>query len=160
MDKARKIDILYKRAKGQPTNATKAELSELRKYKVDRDEDDTITTRANIKAYVEAVDQGSRRSFDDWCKDKRKGDKRYNSGKAKGMDSYDKEKVLANIFVGWLFWGMAIYWLRKGTVPAGSCAVAGIVISAVVFFAKRKWSPVTNLALPLAIALLAYTYMQ
>ena len=56
MDKARKIDILYKRAKGQPTNATKAELSELRKYKVDRDEDDTITTRANIKAYVEAVD--------------------------------------------------------------------------------------------------------
>ena len=55
MNKTTKINLLYKKAHGQPLS--KDEERELFKYKVDSD-DGQIATRNNIAAYVDAVDQG------------------------------------------------------------------------------------------------------
>ena len=90
MNQARKTDLLYKKAKGQPVNMSDEERRELRRYKVETD-DGYFTTRANISAYVKAVDQGYHLSFYDWCMSNKKADKRRKGSSAKELAADDRQ---------------------------------------------------------------------
>ena len=152
MTKARKIDVLYRMAKGQPTDASLEELQELRKYKVSARADADIATRANITNYVSAVDNGYRLSFYDWCANNLQGDRRRKSGRAEEIASANKAQSTATIFIGWLVWGIAIYWMFGGSIPVGACAVIGAAVSFVLQRCFRRWALFTVIILPIVIA--------
>ena len=81
MNRARKVDLLYRRAKGQSMNATQAEVQELARYKVRSGENQRLATKTNIESYVRAVDSGSCKvSFEDYCWNNGKADRRRKGG--------------------------------------------------------------------------------
>ena len=151
MTKARKIDILYKRAKGQSCNVTPTEEQELYMYKVDEKEGDFYTTRANITDYVTAVDNGCRLPFYDWCMNNGRADKRRKGSSEKAIAQRSNEKTGAGMMVGWLTWGAAIYWICNEQIPVVVCAVAGAIISYVLTRNARKSLGFTILVLPLLL---------
>ena len=52
MNKARKTELLYQKAKGRPMNITEKERRELSRYRVRANEGSFYATKANISAYV------------------------------------------------------------------------------------------------------------
>lgn len=155
MNKSRKISLLYQKAHGKGTNATSEEQRELRKYRVCAD-DGNYATKANIGAYVNAVDNGCRLSFYDWCMNNHKMDRRRRGSSESEMAADNRDRSISVMMFGWLLWGMAIYWTFHGTLKVGTCAVAGAVLSAVLLHLNRRWAGFTIILLPLIIAAVAY----
>lgn len=158
MTKARKVDILYRMAKGQRTDASTAELQELRKYKVSAD-DANVATRANITNYVSAVDNGYRLSFYDWCANNLQGDRRRKGGSAKAIANANKEQSMATVFIGWLVWGIAFYWIFGGGVSVVACAIIGAIVSFVLQRCFRRAAGFTLIVLPIILAVIFGIYI-
>lgn len=154
MTNTRKEQLLYQKAHGQGMNASPAEQRELRKYKVDTD-DGNYATKANIRAYIKAVDGGYPLSFYDYCRNNRKGDRRRKGHSEEEMASSNREQTIAVMMMGWLVWGVALYWIFRGSQSVGSCAIMGAIISAVLQRVSRKWAGVTCFLLPCVIAAIA-----
>lgn len=154
MRKARKVEILYRMAKGQATDASLQELQELRRYKVSAGADADYATRANITNYVAAVDNGYHLSFYDWCANNLQGDRRRKSGSAEEIAATNKAQSNATVFMGGLVWGIAIYWMFGGEVAVGACAVIGAVIAYVLQRCFRRWAMFTLFILPIVIAVI------
>lgn len=155
MTKTRKVELLYKKAKGQTMNAMPEELRELKKYKVDFNEVDLYVKKANISAYVSAVDNnGFRRSFYDFCRDNRVADRRRKGSSEEDIAGYDRDQKISTIFIGWLTWGIAVYWMFHGSLSVGTCAVMGIIISLCLFKFSRKNVFLTVLILPIVLAVI------
>lgn len=152
MNRERKVELLYRKAKGQSMNASPAEIQELSRYGVDFDEGDFITTRKNIADYVKAVDNGCRTSFYDWCMNNNRADRRRKGGSEAELQTFGKQQTGAVMFVGWLTWGMAIYWFFQAEVSVGICAVLGAVISVALFKCTRKVAMFTVILLPIILA--------
>lgn len=151
MNKARKVDLLYKRAKGQYTDGSQAEWNELKQYKVGS-EGDFYVTRANVSEYVTAVDNGYRKSFYDWCLDNNKADRRMKGSDEAQMAKLSGQQNKAVLFAGWLTWGIALYWIFGGVFPVGICAVAGALLSLALFKCARKQAVLTLIIIPLGLA--------
>lgn len=154
MTKARKVEILYRIAKGQSSNASREELQEIRKYKVTAGENVNYVTRANITNYVLAVDNGYRLSFYDWCANNLQGDRRRKGGSAAEISVDNKNKSIATVLMGWLVWGIAIYWMLGGEVSVGACAIIGAVVAYILQKCFRRWAMFTLFILPIIIAVL------
>lgn len=157
MTRKRKENLLYKMAKGQPCDATLEELQELRKYKVDSEWDEKLATHDTISKYISAVDNGYRLSFYDWCKNNLQGDRRRTSGKVDYIASENKSESMAAVSLGWLLWGLAVYWGAKEQMSVGSCAVAGAIISYILQKCFRKQAFFTLFILPCILAVLFAT---
>ena len=149
MNKSTKIDLLYKKAHGY--NLTIEEAKELRKYKVDAD-DANIATRANVTAYVNAVDRGYSLSFYDYCANNLKGDRRRRGGKAEEIADFNKSQSLATLFMGWLVWGIALYWMADGNNSVGTSAIMGAVVAFILQKCTRKYAMFTLFLLPIILA--------
>lgn len=154
MTKARKIDILYRKAKGQDNFVSKEELQELRKYKIVAGADADYATRANISKYVTAVDNGYRLSFCDWCANNLQGDRRKKSGRAAEIARTNKDQSIATVFIGWLIWGIAFYWIFNEGVPVGTCAILGAIVSFVLQRCFRRLAGFTLIVLPVVLAVI------
>ena len=154
MTKARKVEILYRMAKGHATDASLQELQELRKYKVSAGADADYATRANITNYVSAVDNGYRLSFYDWCANNLQGDRRRKGGSAEEIAATNKAQSNATVFMGWLVWGIAIYWILGGKAAVGVCAIIGAVVAFVLQRCFRRGAMFTLFILPIAIAVI------
>lgn len=154
MTNTRKEQLLYQKAHGQGINASPEEKRDLRKYKVDTD-DGNYATKANIRAYIKAVDSGYHLSFYDYCCNNRKGDRRRKGSSEKEMASHNREQTIAAMMVGWLVWGVALYWAFGQRQSVGSCAIMGAIISAVLQRLGRKWAMFTCFVLPCVIAVIA-----
>ena len=154
MTNTRKEQLLYQKAHGQGINASPEEKRELRKYKVDTD-DGNYATKANIRAYIKAVDSGYHLSFYDYCCNNRKGDRRRKGHSEKEMASNNREQTISVMLIGWLIWGVALYWIFRGNQSVGACAIMGAIISAVLRQVSRKWAWFTCFLLPCVIAAIA-----
>lgn len=153
MNKTRKIELLYQKAKGQQLSASPAEMRELRKYKIKAGEGDFYTTKANIRAYVTEVDnEGYRLSFYDWCMNHKKADRRRRGSSEKDMAKENQAMNMSAVFWGWLVWGVAIYWMFNGRLTVGSCAIAGAIVSVVLINCARRWIGFTLFLLPAILA--------
>lgn len=129
MTTARKVNLLYKKAHGQTMDASAEEKRELRKYHVARD-DGFYATKANLKDYVNAVDNHKTVvTFATYCQNRGKADKRRSGSSKEEMESDNRTSGFASIFVGWLTWGMAVYWIFKGHLTVGQSIVIACVIS-------------------------------
>lgn len=155
MNKTRKIELLYQRAHGQGANIGAEEQKELRKYKVSSS-DGYYATKANIRAYVGAVDEGCRLSFYDWCQNNLKADRRRKGSSEREMAQDNRMQGVGAILLGWLEWGIAIYWMFHGAIPAGSCAVVGAIISVILYRLNRSMIVFTLFLLPIILALVFY----
>lgn len=154
MTKARKIDILYRMAKGQATNAMPEEIQELRRYKVSAGADSDWATRTNITNYVTAVDNGCLLSFYDWCANNLQGDRRRKSGRAEEIAASNRAQSTATILAGWLVWGVAIYWMFQGSLSVRICAVIGAVVAFLLQKCARRLAGFTLFILPIVLAAL------
>lgn len=152
LNKARKTELLFQKAKGQRINATPTEMIELRKYKIDADESSFYATKSNISAYITAVDNGCRISFYDWCMNNKKADRRRKGSSEKDISNFNKTKSMSFMFIGWLTWGIALYWMSHGSISVGVCAIAGAVISFILSKFARKTAGLTLLLLPIILA--------
>lgn len=152
MNKSRKIELLYRKAKGQRIDADASEIQQLRKYKVDAG-DGNYATKANIASYVSAVDSGCRLSFYDWCMNNLKADRRRKGSSENEMAATNRGNNFNAIFVGWLIWGIAIYWIFNGAITAGACAVAGAIVSIILYNKSRRSAPFTLYILPIVLAI-------
>lgn len=159
MTKARKVDILYRMAKGQRTDASSEELMELRKYKICAGDDANCATRANITNYVAAVDNGYRLSFYDWCANNLQGDRRKKSGRTASIARANKEQSFGSVFVGWLVWGLALYWIFDGAISAAVCAIMGAVVAFVLQRCSRRLAGFTLIILPIILAVIFALYI-
>ena len=148
MTKARKVELLYCKAKGKDLKATPEEIKEISRYKVDYDEG-SYATKANIGAYVTAIDKGSRRSFYDWCIDNGKGDRRRREGRAETIREDDKWEAVRCVFVGTIFWSVALYMLL-----GGSAIFLAAVISFILYKVRRDHVGITMIILPIVLACL------
>jgi hypothetical protein len=151
---SRKVDLLYKKAHGQGMDASAAEKRELGRYKVQSD-DGNLATKANISAYVKAVDGGYPFSFYDWCMNNKKADRRRKGSSAGEMAAKNRSDSIGVMLIGWLFWGLAVYWVLNGAVSAGGCAVIGAIIAAVLYKCSRRYAGLTVVLLPIIIAVVA-----
>lgn len=132
MNKQRKVDLLYKKARGLVVDATSAEKAELRKYKVDSNEDSFFATKTNISSYVYAVDNGSKQSFYDWCFKNNKADRRRKGGSVDSMESYQGSTLGAGVLLGVLFWGSYF------VVGCGANILVGGLLGGVISFIFTK----------------------
>lgn len=153
MDKGTKVNILYKIAMGQPVSLSPAEKKELNKYKVNH-VGKPLTTKANISQYITAVDRGYYKGFYDWCLDNNKGDRRTKGGSVESIKSFNRGQNAGVVFIGWLTWGLAIYWIFKGSLSVGGCAIAGAIVSVVIFRLKREAAGFTCILLPVILAVI------
>lgn len=151
MNKNTKVSLLYQIAHGQQVSAE--ERRELKKYKVYAD-DTNYATRANIAAYVNAVDGGYRLSFYDWCMNNCKMDRRRKGSSEREMAANNRYMGIGAMMLGWLIWGMAIYWMFHGTLTVGVCAVAGAVVSAILMRLNRRLAGFTLFLLPIILAVI------
>jgi hypothetical protein len=158
MTKENKVDILYKMAMGQSVSLTASERKELSKYDV-RTTGKPYTTKGNIRQYISDADKGYKKSFYDWCVDNGKGDRRLKGGQKEAIRNDDKQETFVWAFMGWLFWGVAFYWILGGQAPAGVCAVLGAIASVVIFKMNRASSLETCFILPLLITCVFYLYI-
>lgn len=151
MNKSRKIDLLYSKAKGRGYNASAAEMQELRKYRVQENEGSFYTTKSNISQYVTAVDNGCRTSFYDWCMNNNKADKRRYGSDERSMKSYDRFSVAGSIVLGAMAWSAPIYQLMGSSFDAKFGLIAGGFISFVLYKVARRWTIFTSLILPIIL---------
>lgn len=131
MNKTQKINALYKMAQGQQVELSPKDKIGLMKYRID-DTSDFFLTKNNIAEYVDAVDKGCVLSFDMWCRNHHKADRRRKGSSEKDMAATNRYSTVAVMMFGWLTWGMAIYSLiggRSGNV--GGCAIMGLIIAAI-----------------------------
>lgn len=154
MTLARKEQLLYQKAHGQGMDASPAEQRELRKYKVDAG-DGAWATKSNLRAYIKAVDGGYHLSFYDYCQNNHKGDRRRKGHSEKEMASDNREKSIGVILIGWLTWGVAIYWVTGQALPVGMCAIAGAIVSVILYRLNRGLAGFTLIFLPLIVAYIA-----
>lgn len=157
MKKDRKIDLLYRKAKGQGWNhASQAEIQELRKYKVDAD-DGYYATKANISAYVSDVDRGRwNHSFYDWCRENKKADRRRTGSGEAEMAQFNNAQNKSVIFIGGFIWGIALYWLMGESASVVGCLVMGALIALGLFKISRKRVAFTVVGLPIILAAALY----
>lgn len=153
MNNARKVTLLYQKAHGQSIDASPEERRELKKYRVSSD-DSKFATRANVSAYVKAVDDGYRLSFYDWCRNYHKADRRRKGSSKEEMSSENFLDGIGAMIFGWLTWGMAIYWMCHGSVDTGSCAIVGAIVSVILSRASRRRVFFTLFLLPILLAVL------
>lgn len=153
MNKARKVDLLYKIAHRQSVNITAAEQKELRKYKVYED-DANYATKSNLSSYVNEVDKGYRLSFYDWCQNNYKADRRRKGSSQREMAANNRDNSISAMLLGWLVWGMAIYWMFKGALSVGACAIAGAIVAAILLHLNRRMAGFTLFLLPIIIAVI------
>lgn len=152
MNKTRKIDLLYRKAKGQGFNASPEEIRELRKYKVEAGADASYATKANIRDYVTAVDGGACfGSFYDWCMNNKRADRRRRGSSEKEIASFNRSQSMGAAFLGWLTWGVAIYWIFDERISVNQCAVLGAIVSILLQRYSRKWAAFTLFLLPLIL---------
>lgn len=154
MNKSKKVELLYMKARGKQISVSSDEAKELRKYKIGFNEGDFYTTKANIRDYVTAVDNGYRLSFCDWCFNHGKADKRRKGSSAKEIAKKNNEMGLSAMFLGWLPWGMALYWMTGGGLSVGESVVGAVIISFILSKCTRKWAFMTLFILPLMLAVL------
>ena len=150
MTNKRKEDLLYQKARGQGMDASSAEQKELHKYKITAD-DGVWATRANIRAYIKAVDSGSHLPFYDWCMNNHKADRRRKGSSKSEMASQNRWDGAGVMMLGWLTWGVTIYWIANQRLPVGTCAIAGAVLSVVLFRLNRRLAGFTLFLLPILI---------
>jgi hypothetical protein len=150
MNKSRKVTLLYQMARGQRVSVSSDEAKELKKYKISYNEG-TLATKKNIADYITAVDNGSRSSFYDWCIKNRRADRRYKGNSAEELESYDSAGTISAIMIGWLTWGMALYWMLHGTMPVNQCIIAGMVVSVILYKVARQWAGFTIFLLPIIL---------
>jgi len=151
MNKSRKEELLYKKAKGQFLNISTEEQKELKPYKVDRT-DASFATHSNIKEYIVAVDKGCKISFYDWCMNNCKADRRVNGASKEEMISRKRGEVIAAAAFGWLSWGAAVYWMFNGRLSVGACSIVGAIISIILYKRAREWVMFTLFLLPIILA--------
>lgn len=151
MTKGKKIELLYNIAKGNPVNISATERKELRKYKVEYSEYAFYTTKKNIAAYVEAVDSGNMLAFRDWCRNNGYADRR-----RAGSDKASMKKDVRQELLSWAFGGSILWIICLGTLKGSLKGVLlpAALISVFMCFVSRKYVRVTNVVLPLAIAIL------
>ncbi len=152
MTKDRKVELLYRRARGESLNLTNQEQIELRKYKVSMNESSFYVTKANIQDYVSAVDRGSYQTFSDWCQDHMRADRRRRGSSEKAMAAENSRQKLNVAWFGWLVWGLALYWLFGGALHVLGSAILGIGASLGTFkLFGRKAAPFTQILLPVIL---------
>ena len=156
MNKTRKVDLLYAKAKGQASNATTQELLELKKYRVASNEESFYVTKANISAYVTAVDKGYPLSYYDWCVSNGKADRRRKGSSEEAIKSNDKSNTIGAVVAGFFLWALAIYWLTNGAISPVASLVIGAVVSLVLFKLSRKAAGFTLVFLPIILAVIAF----
>lgn len=156
MNKSRKIELLYKKAKGQSYDASPEEKTELRKYKIAKDEGSFYTTKDNIRDYISAVDHGCQISFYDWCMNNHRADRRRKYSSENEMRKSEQESKYAVGFIGWFTWGVAIYWLFHGSISVMICGLAGAVVSGILHKMARRWVVFTLVLLPATLAVIAF----
>lgn len=155
MNKTRKVDLLHKVAHGQGFLGSAEEKRELKKYKVTSG-DSYHATKANLSAYVSAVDSGYRLSFYDWAMNNCKADRRRKGSSEAEMAQFNKDQGISAMLMGWLVWGIAIYWMFHGSLGVGACAIAGAVIALILFRLARNLAVFTQLFLPVIIAIIFF----
>lgn len=152
MTKQRKIDLLYAKATGGNYNPTPQEKAELVGYRVDYNEMPSYTTKKNISAYVNAMEgKLIKRSFYDWCMDNSAGDRRRKSGKAEAMRARDKTKKAGTMYLGWIPWAIALYYISDEAFSPFGCLIASIVVSLILYKVSRQHAILTVVVLPLII---------
>lgn len=153
MTKGKKIELLYNIAKGNSVNISAAERKELRKYKIDASGEYAFySTKKNIAAYVESVDNGSTiLAFRDWCLNNGYADRR-----RAGSDKATVKKETRQDLIGWALGGSIFWIICLGTLKGGleGVFIPAALISAFMCFVSRKHVLFTNSILPLAIAIL------
>lgn len=155
MNKARKVDLLHKVVHGYGFQGSAEEKRELKKYKVTQ-EDSYHATKANLSAYVSAVDSGYRLSFYDWAMNNCKADRRRKGSSEAELAQFNKNQGISVIFMGWLIWGIAIYWMFHGSLGVGTCALAGAIIAFILFRLARNRAVITQIFLPIIIAIIFF----
>lgn len=158
MKKVRKVDLLYCKAKGRPMDATAEELRELRKYHVGRCESDFVVTKANISAYVTAVDNGSMVSFYDWCMNHGMADRRRKGSSRAEMQSDKHWEGFSAALVGSIFWGVSLYWMTGGAAGAAGSMVLGALAAVVLWGVWRRGAAFTLLVLPWVLLALSKVF--
>lgn len=150
MTRAQKIEILYRKAHGDSIYLSPDEQSELKKYRVS-DYDSEWATKANIRDYVNAVDNGCRLGFLDWCQNNCRGDRRRKGHSREDIAANNRALTVSAVCIGWLLWGMAIYWLSPVKLTVGGSAVLGAVLSIILVRVNRRWAGFTLLILPILL---------
>lgn len=153
MNNSRKVNLLYQKAHGQSVDASPAERRELKKYRVSSS-DSKFATRANVSDYVKAVDNGYQLSFYDWCMNHHKADRRRKGSSVEEIKSANLSGGIGAILLGWLTWGLAIYWMCHGRMDVSSCAIAGAIVSVILVRINRRQIVFTLLLLPLILAVI------
>lgn len=151
MTKGKKIELLYNIAKGNQVNISAVERKELRKYKVEHGEYEFYTTKKNIARYVEAVDSGNMLAFRDWCRNNGYADRRRTGSDKSSMKKDLRQELLGCALFGSIFWIICLGTLKGGLEGV---LVPGALISVFMCFISRKYVRITNVVLPLAIAIL------
>lgn len=158
MKKDRKIELLYRKAKGQAWNASQAEIRELQRYKVDAD-DGYYATKANISAYVTDVDNGRwNHSFYDWCRENKKADRRRKGSSEAEMEQFNSAQNKSVVIIGGFIWGIALYWILQESVSAVVCLVIGALIALGLFKISRKQAMFTVIGLPIILAAVFFIF--
>ena len=111
-----------------------------------------IPTNSISARYITAVDNGYHKSFYDWCLDNNKGDRRMKSGKEGSLKSFNKVQSVSVAVIGWLIWGIAVYWILGGRLSAGVCAIIGAAVSVFLFKLNRQGAAFTCIILPIVLA--------
>lgn len=157
MTKSRKVELLYKKAKGQSLHATKEELRELKQYKIESSEGSFYTTKSNVREYVNAVDnQGYQLSFYTWCINNSKADRRKSGASEKEMKQSSIGQEIACMLLGSATWGHTIHEIFQGILSSTICTILGACLS--VFLCKCFREKVGNMIIGLPILLLVIFY--
>lgn len=157
MNKTRKSEILYNRAKGRFITVTASEETELKKYKVDFGEGDFYSTKANINGYITAVDKGYRKSFYDWCMDNGKADRRQRGTSKKELKQGDNQASFGVSIFGGVLWGCVINLLSDA---GGAASVfLGVILTIILYKSSRKMAAFTVILLPLILLAVLGTYL-
>lgn len=151
MNKTRKVELLYKIAKGEGGSVSPQERKELKKYKVDDYESSFCVTKKNISEYVTAVDNGSRLSFYDWCLNNGKADRRRRGSSKEDIKKVNIHNTFVIIIAGSFPWLMAISAMSRGALSNGACIMFAAIISAVLYNIGRKVSFLTLFILPVIL---------
>lgn len=158
MTKQRKINLLYAKATGGNYNPTPAEEAELRSYRVDFNEGKSYATKKNITMYVNAMEgKAIKRGFYDWCMDNSLGDRRRKNGSAAAMSARDKGIKYSAVFLGWLPWALALYYIFGAAFPPIVCIIFGVVISLILYKVTRQYAIITCFIIPIVIFAIVVT---
>lgn len=133
MNKVEKINFLHAYAHGNriPSNAEQKVI--LKEYKVSA-HDGKYATKSNIIAYIEAVDKEYPFSFYDWCMSNCKADRRRKGSSEAEMKSQNRMDGVG------------------GAVSAGTCAILGAIVAAVLSQMFRRSAGFTLFLLPILLA--------